>query len=218
GWGRGEGGGGVGGDIAGVAQGARPPLFYAFAAANAQALDGVLSLHDGARIAVGIVLALALWFLALAGRELYGRAFRWLPVLIFIGCVGLWDRGHQLSSDVAVLAACALALYALALALRRPAVAGPLPGLAPRLAFLCRGPLGAIFIAVTALLVPLFPAWRRRGFALTLVIAFLVSLPLVLLWPAALYFREPPLLAEWWNSHNPARFLGLAPGSPPPEP
>jgi 4-amino-4-deoxy-L-arabinose transferase-like glycosyltransferase len=204
--------------IAGIAQPERPPAFYALAAANAQALDGVLPLHDGARIAVGIVLALTLWFLALAGRELYGRAFRWLPVLIFIGCAGLWDRGHQLSSDVAVLAADALALYALALALRRPAVAGLLLGLACGAAFLCRGPLGALLIAGTALLVPLFPAWRRRGFALTLVIAFVVALPLVLLWPAALYFRGPPLFAEWWDSYNPARFLGLAPGSPPPEP
>jgi 4-amino-4-deoxy-L-arabinose transferase-like glycosyltransferase len=204
--------------IAGAPQPERPPLFYAFAAATAEALDGALPLHDGARIAVGIVLGLTLWFLALAGRELYGRAFRWLPVLLFIGCAGLWDRGHQLSSDVAVLAADALALYALALALRRPALAGILLGLASGIAFLCRGPLGAALIVATALLIPLFPAWRRRGFALTLVIALPVALPLILLWPALLYFRGPALLAEWWDGHNPARFLGLVPGSPPPEP
>lgn len=204
--------------IAGVAQPERPPAFYAFAAANAQALHALLPLHDGARIAVGVALALTLWFLALAGRELYGRAFRWLPVLIFIGCAGLWDRGHQLSTDVAVLAPDALALYALALALRRPAIAGLLLGLASGVAFLCRGPLGTILIAATALLVPLFPAWRRRGFALTLVIAFGVALPLALLWPATLYFRGASLFAEWWDGHNPARFFGLTPGSPPPEP
>lgn len=204
--------------IAGAPQPERPPLFYAFAAATAQALGRALALHDGARIAVGIVLALTLWFLALAGRELYGRAFRWLPVLLFIGCAGLWDRGHQLSSDVGVLAADALALYALALALRRPAMGGLLLGLASGVAFLSRGPLGAALIVATALFVPLFPAWQRRGFAATLVIAFAVALPLIVLWPASLYFRGPPLLAEWWDDHNPARFLGLVPGSPPPEP
>src|SRR5574337_173158 len=84
-------------DLAGVAQPDRPPLFYAFAAATARVFEGLLPLHDGARIAVGISLALALWLLSLSGRELYGRAFRWLPVLLFIGCVGLWERAHQLS-------------------------------------------------------------------------------------------------------------------------
>ena len=96
----------------------RPPLFYALAAAAAAALRDVLPLHDGARVAVGLCLGATLWLLALTARELYGRAFRWLPVLLFIGCIGLWDRGHELSSEIGALLADALALYALSPAVR----------------------------------------------------------------------------------------------------
>jgi 4-amino-4-deoxy-L-arabinose transferase-like glycosyltransferase len=204
--------------VAGVAQPDRPPLFYALAATTARALDAILPLHDGARMAVALSLAATLWLLALAGRELYGRAFRWVPVLVFIGCVGLWDRGHQLSYDVGVLAADALALYALALSPRRPGSAGVLLGVAAGLAFLCRGPLGAALIGLTALVLPLFLPWRRRAYALTFGLAIVVALPLLLAWPIALYARSPALLAEWAQVHSLARFFGLAPGAPPVEP
>ena len=204
--------------IAGVAQPDRPPLFYAFAAGTARALQPVLPLHDGARVAAGIWLALTLWLLALTGRELYGRAFRWLPALIFVGCVGLWDRGHQLSADVGVLALDALALYALALALRRPAASGVLLGFAAGLAFLGRGPLGAALIAATSLLLPLFPSWRRGSYGATLALGIVIALPLIAFWPAALYWRDPALLDQWLDAHGVLRYLGLTPGSPPPEP
>ena len=204
--------------LAGVPQPERPPLFYAFAAGTGRALEGLLPLHDAARIAVGLSLAATLWLLALAGRELYGPAFRWLPVLIFVGCAGLWDRGHQLSPDVGVLAADALALYALALGLRRPALGGALLGLAIGAAFLCRGALGAALIGLTALLLPLFAPWRRGAFSWTLGIAILVALPLMIAWPLALHERSPALFEQWYEAHNLARFFGLAPGSPPAEP
>ena len=204
--------------VAGVPQPERPPLFYALAAGAARALDGVLPLHDGARIALASSLAATLWLLALAGRELYGPAFRWLPVLIFIGCAGLWDRGHQLSPDVGVLAADALGLYALALAPRRPGGAGALLGLAVGVAFLCRGSLGAALIALTALLLPLFRPWRRRSYAVTLGVAVVIAVPLLVVWPAALHARDPVFFAQWAEAQSPMRFFGLAPGSPPIEP
>jgi 4-amino-4-deoxy-L-arabinose transferase-like glycosyltransferase len=204
--------------IAGVAQPDRPPLLYAFAAASARVLEPLLPLHDGARVAVGLSLAATLWLLSLAARELYGRAFRWLPVLIFIGCVGLWDRGHQLSPDVAVLGADALALYALALALRRPALGGVLLGLAAGVAFLCRGPLGASLIALTALVLTFCSPWRRSAYAATLGIAVAVAMPLLLAWPLALEVRDPELFEQWREGQSLAAFFGLAPGSPPAEP
>src|SRR5258708_22155047 len=98
--------------LAGTPAPERPPLFYGLAAATARAFEGFLPLHDGARIALGLCTAATLWVLSPAGRELYGRAFRWLPELLFIRSAGVWGRGQQLSPDVAVLAANALAGYA----------------------------------------------------------------------------------------------------------
>jgi 4-amino-4-deoxy-L-arabinose transferase-like glycosyltransferase len=204
--------------VAGTPAPERPPLVYAFSAATARALENVLPLHDGARVALGLCLALTLWLLALAGRELYGRSFRWLPVLLFIGCAGLWDRGHQISPDVGVLAADALAVYALALALRRPVGAGALLGLAAGAAFLCRGPLGPALIGLTAALLPLFAPWRTRRYVWTLGVAILVAAPLLAAWPLALYSRGPATFAQWQDAASLARFFGVAAGSPPVEP
>src|SRR6185437_14888032 len=55
---------------------------------------------DAARLVAGLVLAAMLGFSALASRELNGRAYRWLPVLILIGSIGLWDRAHVLSPEL----------------------------------------------------------------------------------------------------------------------
>jgi hypothetical protein len=75
----------------------RPPLVYALAAVTGRLAAGILSAHDAARLAAGLLLGVTLYCLAITGRELFGKDFRWMPVLIFIGCVGLWDRAHQLA-------------------------------------------------------------------------------------------------------------------------
>jgi 4-amino-4-deoxy-L-arabinose transferase-like glycosyltransferase len=196
----------------------RPPLFYALAAAAAAALRDVLPLHDGARVAVGLCLGATLWLLALTARELYGRAFRWLPVLLFIGCIGLWDRGHELSAEIGALLADALALYALALILRRHLAGGALLGLAVGAAFLSRGTLGAAVIALTACVLPFFAPWRSRRYAQGVALAIAIAAPMLVVWPLALYLRAPELLAQWLDAQSLARFLGLAADSPPVEP
>ncbi|TMH03584.1 MAG: glycosyltransferase family 39 protein, partial [Betaproteobacteria bacterium] len=204
--------------LAGSALPERAPLFYALAAAAASAFQAVLPLHDAARIAIALCLGLTLWLLALTGRELYGPGFRWLPVLIFIGCIGLWDRSHQLSPDLGLLPAFALALYALALSQRRPALAGILLGGAAGVAFLFRGSLGPALIALTALLLPLFKPWRSTRYAGTLALAIVVAAPLIVAWPWALYLRDPVAFSQWFAAQDITRLFGLAPGAPESEP
>ena len=195
-----------------------PPLVQALAAATAWVLRDLVPLHDGAHVAVGLCLAATLWLLASAGLELYGRPFRWLPVLIFIGCVGLWDRGHLLSPEIGLLVADALALYALALALRRPLAGGLLLGLAFGIAFLCRGPIAFAGLGLTAIALPLFAPWRTRRYGLTLAVAVATAIPLLLAWPLALYRESPMLFAQWLDAQSFARYFGLTANSPPLEP
>lgn len=204
--------------LAGTAVPDRPPLVHALAAATAWALGGVLPLHEGAHAAVGLCMGATLWLLALAGRELYGPTFRWLPVLIFLGCVGLWDRGHLLSPEIGVLVADALALYALALALRRPIAGGVLLGLSIGIAFLSRGAIASAVVALTAVSLPLFAPWRTRAYALTIVTAVAMATPLLVAWPAALYLRSPALFAQWSDAQSLAQYFGLTANAPPLEP
>jgi 4-amino-4-deoxy-L-arabinose transferase-like glycosyltransferase len=204
--------------LAGVAVPERAPLFSALAAGFAAAFGTLLPLHDAARIANAVCLALTFWLTSLTARELYGRSLRWLPVLVLMGCVGLWDRAHQLAPEVGLVAVYALALYALAIAPRRFALAGALLGLASSLAFLCQGLSAAAIIALCALLLPLFAAWRSRNYAFSLALALLVAAPLIALWPALLYLRDPLLFAQWLDAQSIARFFGRTAASPPVEP
>jgi 4-amino-4-deoxy-L-arabinose transferase-like glycosyltransferase len=181
----------------------RPPLAYAAAAGAGWLAGGLLPAHDAARLGAGIMLALTLLFLAAAGRELYERAFRWLPVLLFIGSVGLWDRAHQMSPEMGLLLGIAIAQYGFALALRRPAVGGALLGLGTAVAFLSRGLAGPLWLALTAAVLPIaFARWRNRSYALTIAVALAVALPLCASWPVALGLRGSPQLAAWWAAES----------------
>jgi 4-amino-4-deoxy-L-arabinose transferase-like glycosyltransferase len=201
--------------IAGTALPERAPLYYALAASSAAALSPPLSVHDAARVANALCLSLTLWLLALCGRELNGRAFRWLPVLLFIGCVGLWDRAHYVAPDIGLLATYALALYALALSPRRHILGGALLGLSAGLAFLCRGSIGPALIAATALLVSMFQPWRTRRHVVTLVLALVVAAPLITGWPWALHARDPALYEQWLRAQDVHRFFGQTVNAPP---
>jgi 4-amino-4-deoxy-L-arabinose transferase-like glycosyltransferase len=175
----------------------KAPLFLWTAAAFAKALGGLIPLHDAARLATGLYVGLTLGLLSLASLELMGeRAIR-MCVLLFIGCLGLLIRAHEMTTDIAGLAGSALSLYGLALAPRRAAVGGVLAGLGIGMAFLGDGflPL-AMGLALLAVLPLASPLWRTRGYALTAGIAIASAAPVVALWPLALS-NHPLALAAW---------------------
>ncbi len=181
----------------------RPPLAYAVAALFGRVFGGVLPIHDAARLAAGAFLALALVLLSATARELYGRALRWLPLLLFVGTVGLWDRAHQLSPEMGLLGGIALALYGFALALRRSVAGGVALGLGVALAFLTRGFLGPLWLALTAAALPaVAAAWRTRAHATTCAVALAVAIAVSSTWPLALFAVEPAHLAAWWAAQG----------------
>src|SRR5690349_3470993 len=82
----------------------KPPLFYIVAGAFATLGGHAIPLHDAARLATGFFVGIALLFLALTSREIYGRGFDTAAVLVMIGCLGTIARLHQLITDVALFA------------------------------------------------------------------------------------------------------------------
>ncbi|MEO8508215.1 MAG: glycosyltransferase family 39 protein [Betaproteobacteria bacterium] len=188
----------------------RPPLAYVGGALAIKAFSPPLEVHNAARMVVGLALALVLLATAYASRELNGRAFRWLPVLILVGSVGFWDRAHVLSPELFVTLGVAVALYGFALALRHPLLGGAALGAGIAIAFMGRGFLGPLWIVVAALLLPACgPLWRNRAYAATVAVALLVGIALSLPWPLALHARDPALFAEWWSSEAPEHYIAL---------
>jgi len=194
----------------------RPPLVYALAAFTGKLASGILSAHDAARLAAGLLLGLTLYLLALTGNELFGKNFRWMPVLIFVGCVGLWDRAHQLSPELGLLTGMAAAQYGFALALRRPVAGGIVVGIGAAVAFLSRGFLGPLWLALAAVALPLaFATWRTRRHATTVVAALVTGVLFSALWPIALAINSPAELVAWWNAQSWTDYFGpLSPKAP----
>ena len=185
-----------------------PPLVPALAALAQHLLSPPLEPFDAARLVAGGALALTLLFSGLASVELAGPASRWLPVLILIGSVGLWDRGHVLSGELGVMVGVAMALYGHALALRRPVAGGAWLGVGAATAFLSQGVAGPAWLAIGALvLVALGPQWRRREYATTLLVAVAVAAALASPWLVALRQRDPALFDAWLASEGLAQHI-----------
>lgn len=188
----------------------KPPVFFLTAAGFAMLLGGVFDLHDAARLAAGFYMSIALAFVSLAARELYGREHGWVAPLALIGCVGLLIRAHQMITETALLAGLAIGLYGLCLSLRRPALAGIALGTGAGLGFMAKGLFAPALLGLCALLLPLlFSSWRRRAHLLVLAAAFVAALPWLSAWPLALHARSPELFSEWFWVNNFGRFLGL---------
>ena len=184
--------------IAGEAFPGQAPLFLWAAAVNVKIFGGLFALHDAARLTSGLFMALTLAFVWLTGRELMGARAERAAVLLFIGCVGLLARAHEMIPQLAGLAGVAMALYGLALADRRAAVGGVVAGIGTGAAFLGNGflPLGMLVMLLG--LLPLTAGfWRTRRYALTLALAVACAAPLVAGWLLALHGASPATLEAW---------------------
>ena len=181
-------------DLAPQAAAATPPLYYWVAGATAWLTSPVLALHDGARLASGLFVALALFFVARTARALYGAEAGWAAALTLLGCMGLLVRGHELNAFTAQFAAAAIMLYGLA-RLPQSARSGWTLGAGAALMLLAGGAAEAVLLLTLAAMLPLLledyrsPTARRAlvwGVSLALVasaawLAYLASqaIPLV---------------------------------------
>jgi len=196
----------------------KPPLFYVTAALIGKLFASVLPLHDAARLASGLCMALTFLFVALTGRELYAQR-GWLAVLLLLGSVGLVERAHALITDVGQLTGFALAIYGLALSLRRCLLGGLLLGTGGGIAFMTKGLLGPGCLGLLCLALPIVSSrWRTRAYAMTLGAGALAAIPWLTVWPLLLWQRSPDLFREWLWVNNFGRFTGgnvLGPASRP---
>lgn len=189
----------------------KPPLYYLTAAFFARLFSPLLPLHDGARLASGFFLLLAFLFAGLAGKRLWGTGQGVTTVALLLGSAGLLLNAHQLITDTALFAGCSIAIFGLIIAEERPIAGGVWLGLGVGIGFLSKGLLAPAVFGLSSLLLPvLYPSWRTRRYALCLGVAALSALPLLAIWPLALYSRSPELFRDWLWVNNFGRFFGFA--------
>lgn len=190
----------------------KPPLYYWTAALFAQALSPWLPLHDGARLASAFYSALTLLFLGLSGRELFGKGRGWAAAIILVGCLGMLVRAHQLITDIALLAGCAMMLYGYTLILRHSAKAPLWIGSGVGIGFMSKGFIAPILFVFISLGLLAFQLWRNSHYRRTLLMSLLFALPWLLVWPWLLYQHSPQLFIEWTWTHNIGRWFEYAGG------
>ena len=171
-----------------------PPLYSWVAAATAWISAPLLALYDGARLASGLFIALALWFTARAAETLFGEDHRWPAALAVLGSVGLLLRGHEMNAYTAQLAGVAMVLDGLA---RLPKSARSARTLSAGLLvmLLATGVIEPLVLVILAAVLPAFsPIYRtpeaRRGLVWGLLTAILLGLA----WVALLWFLHEPLI------------------------
>jgi 4-amino-4-deoxy-L-arabinose transferase-like glycosyltransferase len=177
------------------------------AALFAKVFSPLLPLHDGARLAAGFYVAIALAFTAAAGRELHGRGRGWIAALILLGSLGLMVRAHQMIPDTALFAGFAMSAYGIARALNRRVAGGFWLGTGAGLGFMAKGFFAPIVLAITVVvLLAGCHAWRNRLAAFAIALA--AALPWLLIWPALFYKRSPELFSDWLWNYNIGRLFG----------
>ncbi|HXU94024.1 MAG TPA: glycosyltransferase family 39 protein [Gallionella sp.] len=193
----------------------KPPLYYWTAALSASLFEPLLPLHDGARLASALYVGLALLFIGLAGRKLYGENRGWAAAVILIGCVGMMVRAHQMVTDLPLLAGCAMMLYGFSLSQERALSAGLLIGTGVGIGFMSKGFIAPVlFVLIAAMLPALFRQWRERRYLSSLAVAVLFALPWLTVWPLLLYQHSPRLFADWAWTHNIGRWIDYAEHGP----
>lgn len=141
---------------------ATPPLYYWVAMASAWLTSPVLQLADGARLASGLFIALALFFVARTARVLYAEEAGWAAALTLLGCVGLLVRGHEINAATAQLAAAAVMLYGIA-RLPQGVRGGGALAAGAALMLLAGGAAEALLFLVLAVMMPLLLADYRSA-------------------------------------------------------
>jgi 4-amino-4-deoxy-L-arabinose transferase-like glycosyltransferase len=178
--------------VAGVPWLDDPPLYHWSALAFGKLLGWAVQFHSAARLASGVWVALALWFL----YRVSGAA----APLLLIGSIGLIVHAHEAIPDLAALAATCAAYAVLPRAHERPWLNGTAFGAA--LGFAA---LACIWMVPAALAVAVIAAhvacarWRTARALPFLLSAAIAATLIGGSWAFVLWQRAPELAGAWWT-------------------
>ncbi|MGD8161746.1 ArnT family glycosyltransferase [Pantoea sp. FN0307] len=187
----------------------KPPIYYVISALMVHLLSPLLSLPDAARLASGIFMIITCSAITGAARLTFEKGYgRWAAV-VFLSCLGLCVRSHQMITDTALLAGCSLGLFGLIASEKRCLIGGVYLAIGAAFAFLAKGLLGPGILGLTVFFaVLLFKQCRKKDFFIAIIVASLIFISAVTPWLYALWQRSPELFLTWLWDNNLGRFFG----------
>ena len=197
--------------LAGEAFMEKPPLYHRMGMMTASLTGAFLPMHDGARLASGVFVGIALWATASASRLAWGAGSGRIAVLVMLGTLGLLNTVPLMLPDLPLLAGFAVATLGLVAHASARKWAFLALGTGVGMGFLAKGLLAPGAIVIAALALPIcFARWRERRYVKFLLLASVVALPWLTIWPALLYARDSAAFITWIWDNNIGRFLGFS--------
>ncbi len=194
--------------IAGLPSADYPPLYYWVAAFTAWLFSPILPLHDGARLASGVFMLIAIVFTYRTANRLFDARAGRIAVLLLIGSLGLLLRGHEINPEVAGLAGFAIAIYGMTRIRSEPGKGGVTTGIGGGVIALSIGVVPALLVPLLAVILMLFLRdGGNRDFRRGIGVALGVMLPLMLVYPAMLKLAGPVDTRTWFDVVLGAPFL-----------
>lgn len=186
----------------------QPPLYAWVAGGLVELLSPPLAIHDAARLASGLFMALVFAAVGVAGRLLYGPGLGRPAVVALLGCAGLLSNGHEMQSELAALAGQAVGLAGLSWVRSQPVRGGVTFGIGLALAFLGGGLMAPLLLLAAAALALPGEAGAGRAAALGLAVGSVLCAP----WLLAMAASRRPWLAGWLEE-NWASLVRLSAGN-----
>lgn len=160
--------------------------------------SAALPLHEAARVSSALWVAIAIAALALSARRWSAGHISYLAAIVFIGCLGLYDRAHSYLPEIATLATLSIAIYGTSLlpvASNRATLALAASIL---IAFMANGLLGLGLVAIPVIALCFSPVLSSYRVALVRAL-FFGALACALL-GAGFALRVPETALEWWQA------------------
>ena len=194
--------------VAGIPNHDYPPLYYWVAAITARIFSAWLPLHDGARLATGLFMTITMVYMHRTAKRLFDERAGRICVVLLIGSLGIFLRGHEMNPELGGLAGVAIAFYGMTRIRSEAMKGGVTTGVGTGIIAMSVGVVPALVVPITALvLMGVLNEWRNRIFQRGVGVALLVSLPFMLLFPITLLLTETSSPLAWTNAVLGAPFL-----------
>ena len=182
------------------------PFYHWMALICGKALGWLIEFHDAARLASALCMLLSMWALFTTARTwspVDQRSASAAAVLLLIGSVGLFIHAHEAMPELLALAAMSMGFASLCRAPapgKKSSLVLRFLGLAVSLAvsFFSGGwAATAGLLAASLAALASIPEWRKPAGLTALLAGYVLGAVLAALWPLALWYRDPNLLALW---------------------
>lgn len=186
------------------------PVMESLGALFLQLFSGsIFAPYTAVRLATVFMMVIGLTCIGYAGKELAGKYHGRSVVLILIGCPGIMIFGHLMGKMPLLFASICAFIYGISISQKRVLVAGSCIGIGILGAFATDNLSSVFFLWIILWLLPISKEYRSKRYLISVIVAAVLSFPLLFIFPYLLYKAQPQTFINWLNFHSLGIFGGI---------